>query len=225
MYKKRMKQVIEKIEKLQIAVEVSLSKNNLNEANRLWKERCQLVDNNDLFDKDFVEDGKVGLKDVLGNILIPPIYSGFSEVYSYIIKRGEPVAAFNENMKLGLVTTGGNGTPITSFEYDLLMMLPFSPYYLCGKKIDDNMLVGVLDKNGDEIIPCTMDKVYGFVNDSIIFKKGDKYGYWSIYSCCSEPIYDEIDIDEECNVWVKIGDKSGYLDIDEDIWLYEQRSV
>ena len=54
-----------------------LAQEEFDEANRLQEEFYQIEENYDLFDKEFEEDGKIGLKEVTGRVIVPALYQGF----------------------------------------------------------------------------------------------------------------------------------------------------
>lgn len=188
-----------------------LAHEEFDEANRLQEAYYQLEEDYDLFDKEFEENGKIGLKEVTGKILVPAMYQGFPEVYSYTIKRGEPVAAFGPGEKFALVTTDGYGTPLTPFEYDMIECKHHTSFYTCYKMIEGKITCGLLDKTGKLLVPCDMDNVWGIQNDIIIIDKDDKYGLYTTSGLYIEPTYDEVKVDEAGFLLVRMEDKWGYL--------------
>lgn len=158
----------------------------------------------EFFDQEFEENGKVGLEDIEGRLLVPARFASFPERYDYFTKRGEPVVVGNEEGKLALVTTDGKGTLLTEFEYDYLsancdiLCHTFSGcLYHCGKQQGEKMLYGLLDRNGKEVVPCEMDMLWGTCGKVGEFVKDKKYGLYTTYGVYVEPVYDDISTDED----------------------------
>ena len=103
-----------------------------------YQELCQehhdLVFNYDWYDVVFEENGKKGMKNVKGEIVVPAIYDGFCIPEPYYHK-SMPVGA-KLGDKVALVTRDGKGTPITEFEYHFVARIPFTVIYAVWKKED-----------------------------------------------------------------------------------------
>ena len=69
--------VIKKLDDLVTEMSKALARGDFELAEKINEEYCMLEEKHDLMDRMFEQDGKVGLKDVLGKILVPPIYCSF----------------------------------------------------------------------------------------------------------------------------------------------------
>jgi hypothetical protein len=204
-------EIICRLNQLMNAVCQHLANEEFEKANSLQEEYYQLEETYDLFDKEFEENGKIGLKEVTGKTLVPPIYKGFSELYSYTIKRGDPIAAANDEGKFALVTTDGYGLPLTSFDYDMIECKHHTSFYSCYKMINGELQCGLLNKYGKEIIPCKMDTIWDIHNNIIIVDKDDKYGLYTTFGLYIPPMYNEIEPDEAGFLLVQKGNEWGYI--------------
>ena len=183
---------------------------------QLEEENYNLSEKYDFYNRDFEENGLIGLKDITGKILVPAKYKKIVEHYAYDYFRNEPVSAQNEEGKYGLVKTDGTGDPIIPFEYDSLQMMVSTSFFIATK----NGKKGFISPKGEIITPCEWDVAYEPWNDIIVIEDGDKSGLVTQWGLYVKPIYDEIENKDEF-VYVRLGNKWGYLDeegnfIDED---------
>ena len=98
----------------------------------------------------FKKYGKWGLKDLSGNVIIPPLYNAFEEF-------GNGLIQVKKTRKWGLVNMAGE--KITEIKYD----------ELSGRVIRVGKLWGEIDENGNEIVT---PKYY---NLSSLFKSKDEF--------------------------------------------------
>ena len=54
-----------------------LAEENYDEANKLQKEYSKIEDEYNLFDYTYEENGKLGVKDITGNIRVPAVYCNY----------------------------------------------------------------------------------------------------------------------------------------------------
>lgn len=188
-----------------------LAEENYNEANKLQEEYYKIEDEYNLFDYTYEEDGKLGVKDITGKIRVPAIYSNYSELYSYTIKRNAPVAAQNEEGKFALVTTDGKGTPLCNFKYDMIECKHYTSFYTCSKESDGRRFLGLLTAKGQELVPCEMDVIYGISNGIIVFEKDGKYGLVTSWGLYIPPIYNELREDEQKFVHAELNGQWGHI--------------
>lgn len=138
-------------------------------------------------------DGKKGLKDCLGKMLVPAKYDGFGFIPNPIDFPNSPVIAIRED-KYYLVATDGSGKELTKKPYDeirLFMGYQGTPYVYREKGL---MAWGLMDWDGNEICDCIIDNYYNGQN-SVWFESGDKQGYWQFDTIFLPPIYDNIEME------------------------------
>ena len=147
----------------------------------------------DLFDVVFEENGKMGIRNILGRTLVPAIYCGFFEIYP-VDPFVKPVPACDSNGKYALVECNGNGTPLCPFEYDLItFMRGSSNFYICGKGNEDGMLYGVIDSKGNIVVPCEMNEVENMYNGCAMLYCDMTMGFLTIDGKYIEPQFDNIE--------------------------------
>lgn len=168
--------------------------------------------NYDWFHREFEENGKKGLKDAVGNILVPPIYDGFSEFYTYNSYCSWPIPACNSDGKYALVKKDGSGIPITNFEYDSIEIEPLSGWYITSK----NGKKGIVLETGKVLLPCQYDDfTLFFYKDIIDILLDGKHGLLKFNGLYIEPIFDKIGRYKKGNeylVYVQFKEKNGFLD-------------
>ncbi len=206
--------------------------NNGHELIELDKEFWGIKEEYDLFDRVFEEDGKKGVVDILGNVVVPPLYEDYAELYNYSILAHKPIPACDSNDKYALVTSDGKGTPLCAFEYDMLRFkFGGGCLYQCWKRDGEKFLVGVIDREGNMIVPCEMDEIYGFCNNYAVVEKGNKVGAVTAGGFYIEPLYDDFEESDgfltacKDGVWGYISAKGEFIDmadeerLDEEEWL------
>lgn len=155
----------------------------------------------DLFDSVFEENGKTGVVDVTGRIIVPAIYKDCPELFAYTPFESLPMAVCNFEDKYALVAPDGLGTQLCGFEYDYISYLrATNSHYMCVKKSGDGVLKGILDGKGRLIVPCEMDKVYEYAFNFTPFEKDGKYGCITDNGTFVPPLYDELEAEES---WLK----------------------
>ena len=81
----------------------------------------------------FEQDGKFGIKDHQGNVLIPAHYDFLRTPYVYVDDlRTLPVIAQRDG-KMGLILPDGNGTVVAPFVYDDIELRDEPPYFEATK--------------------------------------------------------------------------------------------
>lgn len=172
----------------------------------------------DLFDSVFEENGKTGVVDVTGRIIVPAIYKDCPELFAYTPFESLPMAVCNFDDKYALVAPDGLGTQLCGFEYDAITFIRGSRnFYICEKKIGEKSLFGVLDSNGELIVPCEMDELEDpsdrVGSTYLYFTKGNKIGFLTMGGCYIEPQFDDADICPKF-LYVRKGDVGGFLSVD-----------
>lgn len=157
----------------------------------LGQEYTNLISDYDWHDEEFDENGKKGLKNVKGEIVVPAIYDSFFMREPYFLK-SKPVGA-KLNGQAALVKRDGKGTPITEFEYLYIEPIIFTQLYAVWKKEDNKHFA--LMCNGKVITPYEIED-YGMACDgAVLLIANSKKGlvlfeqYEPIYI---KPEYDDI---------------------------------
>lgn len=93
----------------------------------------------------FEQDGKFGMKDHQGNILLSPIYDFLRTCYIYNDDLSIMPVIAEKNGKMGLVMPDGNDTVVADFLYDEICLRDEYPYFEASKDGEN----GFLDKTGN----------------------------------------------------------------------------
>ena len=156
----------------------------------------------------FEENGKCGLKTALGEMILPPVYDDMSLPYE--VNKGDRIVALKDG-KCGIVIADTKGTWLIKPEFDYIGY-PNTLTHVCkdGKW-------GVLNiATGEYLIPLECDKVFSeggylFVNGIGTFEKDGKIGVITQYGAFTQPIFDEVEFDDEAPVKVKFNGEWGYI--------------
>lgn len=100
---------------------------------RIEQGRDALILDHDWKDEVFEVDGKKGLKDVKGRIVVPALYDGFTHRGHYIFQSSIVVA--QQGDKVGIVARDGSGAPLSAFAH--AEIVPIAP----GLNFSDAQLV------------------------------------------------------------------------------------
>lgn len=170
-------------------------------------EKVQAFENEyDIFTKVFTENGKMGVKDAAGEVLVPALYDEVGCTFADYCKGFAVPVALND--KMALVSQDGKGTLKTGFDYDHIVF--DDSYYVLVKEGKTGLATG----GGSIIIPAEMDKMYTPINDLVAFEKDGKFGFAMIgYNLITEPEYDSYDIETEWEYLQVVKDGvTGYID-------------
>lgn len=203
------------------------------EIDNLCNEYCRLTTEYDLLDVVFEENGKQGVKNAVGRILVPAIYKEFSETYIYTREEFVmPIPACDFNNKYAIVKGDGKGTPICPFEYDMITFLRGSlKHYLCKKNVGGKIFSGIIRSNGEVVVPCEMDLIHELANGFSALVKDGKIGIYTIHGDYFEPQFD--DADEEAGflkvckdgVWGYLTEKGEFIDENDDKRLENEKII
>lgn len=131
---------------------------------QLGEERHNLIFDYDWYDEVFEENGKMGLKDVKGDIVVPAIYDDFSVVPSYVYRSISAVAILDG--KMGMVACDGKGTPRSAFEFTSMEYIPFTAVVAVTKAGDNEHFA--LMMMGTVLTPFELTKYYSPYNGCFI---------------------------------------------------------
>ena len=203
------------------------------EIDNLCNEYSKLTTEYDLLDVVFEENGKQGVKNAVGRILVPAIYKEFSETYIYTREEFVmPIPACDFNNKYAIVKGDGKGTPICPFEYDMITFLRGSlNHYLCKKNVGGKVFSGIIRSNGEVVVPCEMDLIHELANGFSALVKDGKIGIYTIHGNYFEPQFD--DADEEAGflkvhkdgVWGYLTEKGEFIDEHDDKRLENEEVI
>lgn len=195
----------------------------MEELNAIYMELDELKKEYDLFDVTFEEGGCKGVKDIAGKVRVPAIYKEYTELYSYAWGRKMPMAAVNGEGKCALVATDGTGMPMCGFEYNNIeFMFASDGYYRCEKEIDGKTKFGILNAQGELLVPCEMDVVHAVSNNFSGIVKDGKIGIITISGVYIAPVFDDLEEDGEfvkaCKdgKWGYLGSKGEFVDMDDE---------
>ena len=148
----------------------------------------------DWTDIPFEENGKVGLKDIMGEIAVPAEYDDFLFTQDYILDPFS-VSVAKKGEYYGLVKRY-SGVKLTEFKYDLIYPPEWQLHHFFFK-IGGSQSLGILSEDGQEVVPCIIDRYHTDFLSGMIFRSGDKYGFYSYaYKLFVPPIYDDIIFDD-----------------------------
>lgn len=188
-------QFVEKLDKL---IDISekaedkgdAQKNGHRSSYNLLNIRSMYVDRYDWYDSVYEENGKLGLKDIKGDVVVPAKYDGFQMRCHYLFTHNVPRVA-TVNGKAGLVKAYGNGEELTTFDYVSISYMIILPYFTLKK----GEKYGIIHMDGRIIAPCILDEVCLPSGNCVVFKAGGKYGL--VDSSCGDlyvaPQYDNIE--------------------------------
>ncbi len=183
---------------------------------REWDETAKagndFVDSHDWFTIVIEKNGKEGVKDLDGTVLVPPIFDKVSYLYNRIdVKATMPIIVIN-NDKHGLVRTDGTGDMLLPCEHENIYLNETLSFF----HVIDNGKTMFVSTRGKQLTPQTMDKVYGSNGSIVVVQTGDKLGLFDI-SCSLfiEPTYDNIEVEFEEPIIAYKDGVAGYLSADD----------
>lgn len=142
-------------------------------------------------------DGKKGMKDCLGNILVPARYDGFDFLPKPLEHKRSGVIAVRDGHFV-VVALDGTGKELTKETYDEIRLASYgnlsSPYIYRKNGL---MAWGFMNLIGEELTDCIADV---FCDQSMYayYQSGGLWGYWEYNSkTLLPPIYDNIESEDE----------------------------
>lgn len=206
-----------------------------------FKNLEDMTENKKNFTEVFVaENGKKGVKNPNGDIIVPANYDDIAYTYDYSVLKNYPYVCVRDGKK-GLVAPDGKGTELTEFVYDDIALVEKYVgtcllYWKGGNKqigvMANNGKVcsiqtkcnskqfGIMANNGKEITPCKLD-MYSETGQTIYFKSGEHWGLWQMeIGELLEPIYDDIRVDDPDEPIVfTLDGKKGYVKVGENSFI------
>ena len=178
--------------------------------NALKNQQSQIMDSYDWSDQELEIDGKFGLTDCFGELLIPAEYEETWFRANYFVTREKPIACKKGN-KWGMVLPDGKGTIVTEFRYDNLFLGEYYSFWNFIIVVKEDKY-GFIDIKGNSLTPIDLDEIYQPGNRLGQVRKGDKYGFIYYNSDYVEPVYEEIRFsvdDRRCQV--KLNGQWGFV--------------
>lgn len=153
--------------------------------------RAWYINRYDWYDTVYQENGKKGLKDLKGQVVVPAKYDAFKERSHFLYTRDIPRIA-QLHGKVGLVKAYSGGEELTPFDFDDISFMIILPYFTVKK----GEKLGIVGKDGSILVPTIIDEVHALSGNCAIFKANGKYGL--IDSSCGDlyvpPQFDDVEI-------------------------------
>lgn len=167
-----------------------------------------LFEEYDFMDKEFTENGLVGLRRADGSVIIP---AAFDQIpYSYRLDVKVPAYPVRKGGFAGIVKADGSGNLITPCEYDSIEF-DFPSYFFLTIK---NERVGVLSIDGKEIAPNEITNIGEMCDGIMPIMQGEKWGFITQFGEYVKPEFDELG--EICTgvgpIAVRKGDQWGFVE-------------
>ena len=118
--------------------------------------------------------GKKGVKNPVGQILLPAEYEGFTFEGDCYASRMSQVAAM-KNGKYGIVAADGTGKVICDFRFDLLKWYHYAGLYIAWWDGDESHF-GLVNPKGEVVVPNVVTKYYEPMNGFMLLERDGKVG-------------------------------------------------
>jgi len=154
---------------------------------------------------------KLGLKNALGEVILPEAYDNIKLMESTIVEKGERVVVIQDK-KWGVVIADGNGTQIVEPQFDYIGY----PNDLTVVKKGDKW--GVLNiSSGEYFLPPECDMVFEnngfiFLNGIASYVKDSKLGIFTEEGDLTDAIFEAMDPNPTGLVKVKFEGQWGFID-------------
>lgn len=187
---------------------------------REWEETAKagndFVDSRDWFTIVIEKDGKEGVMDLDGTVLVPPIFDKVAYTYSRIhVNANKPVVVVN-NGKFGIVRADGTGEMVLPCEHDFIRLTDLLHFFL----VIDNGKIMFVNNLGEQLTPQTINKVYATNNGIIPVETDGKQGLYDYYNdIFIQPAYDDIYIGCDEDVIAYKDGTAGYLSAEDGHFL------
>jgi len=185
------------------------SKNNENFSEELTEVMHEIYNTKDLSPEIFEVNGKYGLKNPIGAVLLPAVFEEIKTLSGFPIEKGERIVAMQKG-KYGIAITGDTINWLVEPLYDDIGY-PNNITHVClnGKWGVLNIVTGAF------IIPPECDRIFEqngimFMNGIGIFEKDGKYGVIDRNCNFTAAIFEEVD-PSDAYVAVKLNGKWGYI--------------
>lgn len=209
---KATKEVVKEYDEIVKALKTLNFDDDYDQISILEKRIHELEESYDWFNIPFTDPstGKMGMKDVSGQLVVPAKYDDFAEFRSYMHSPYAPVIVIKDG-KFGIVKGDGSGQELCACKYDYIGSIYGTALY---KASWDGAVdrFGVIAANGNIICPNILTSYYEPFNGILIIESEKKLGVIDLdtYQCVL-PEYDDLDADpDELIVFHKDG-KEWYI--------------
>lgn len=143
------------------------------EFQRLASQVHHLLHSRNWYNLEFEENGKKGLKDCTGELLVPALYDDFPILWHYLDKT--TVTPVKKDGLYGFFKPGKTGHLTLPCQYEDFRCWEFAKYYTVRRP--GSNLVGLVDNCGTELLPCEMEDIQDVGDGSVAYKKDSKWGH------------------------------------------------
>lgn len=171
----------------------------------------------------FEENGKVGMKDVFGRVVVPAQYDEILYFPTYECLTFIPVKAKKDGL-FGILQLfyDRESQEVTAFEYEDTYPIEFTTYTAVRKPGSDKW--GLIDFAGQMVVPAEMDDINPVcANGTIFLTKDGRVGVYDyVYEALAYPEYDEVEGMGEGGLltFVKYGIE-GHVDVNGKFYSFE----
>lgn len=154
--------------------------------------------------------GKKGVKNAVGQILVPADYEDFTFVGDrYLFDY--PTLGAKKDGKYGIVAADGSDHVFTDFRFDALVCYPYATMYQAywdGMKDKFGLVTG----NGTVLVPDVLTACHEPWNDFVLLEGDGKYGALDLNTLkVVVPEYDKVDLDDNEEVVFHKDGVEGYI--------------
>lgn len=154
--------------------------------------------------------GKKGVKNAVGQILVPADYEDFTFVGDrYLFDY--PTLGAKKDGKYGIVAADGSGRVFTDFRFDALVCYPYATMY---QAYWDGMKdkFGLVTSNGTVLVPNVLTACHEPWNSFVLLEGDGKYGALDLDTLkVVVPEYDKVDLDDNEEVVFHKDGVEGYI--------------
>ena len=154
------------------------------------------------------KDGKVGIADNKGNVLITPSYA---EITSLDKDKSQGFIVKNSDGKYGIVDTANK--QVLETKYDTVEKIYRNDYYV----VTENGKQEVVKKDGDKVLSGNYDKIEAILQNpenGIIYKQKEKYGIMNLSGAVViKPEYEKLKEGASGSIIAKKDSKYGIIDL------------
>lgn len=161
----------------------------------------------DTFTFVYEENGKMGVKDAAGYVLVPAQFEDIAYTYADSC-RGFAVPAIRSG-KMALVKPDGQGTLLSEFVYDSVQFQ--DGFFILVK----DGKFGLATAGGHVVVPAEQDEVFLPMNDLVVFTKDGKNGFAMLGTdLITGAEYEAYEMTETDYLQVIKDGETGYIDAD-----------